>query len=263
MADQSSNAKTQPLFGMAGLAFSPAKPHNRETGGPGTENSVTEGIVKRPRLLSAVVAGVAALASFAAMGLADLRGYLSAAPTVVAVGANQLQAALQDAPALADDETDSPTVWLMTSPRCQACRKFENRDLQKLQAMGIKVNVIVVAPRDAPDVTDADRSLVANLALKRDWSVFKACMATAPSLAPKVFEVDAACAGNVGDADAIDGYLEWGRASHDRINEVLAANGADLKLPALFWRRGVEWRALVGEDPHAAEHVARDLAPTS
>jgi hypothetical protein len=225
---------------------------------------VTEGIVKRPRLLAAVVAGVGSLAAMAAMGLADLRAYLSASPTVVAVGASQLQAALQDAPALVDNPIDSPTAWLLTSPRCEECRRFENRDLARLQAMGVKVNVIVVAPRGAPGVTDADRTLVANLALKREWSVFKACMASAPSLAPKIFEVNSACAQNaVGDEAVVDGYLEWGRASHDRISAVLAANGADMKLPALFWRRGVEWRALVGEDPRAVEHVARDLAPTS
>jgi hypothetical protein len=225
---------------------------------------VTEGIVKRPRLLAGVVAAVGSLVAMAAIGFADLRDYLGASPTVVAVGASQLQAALQDAPALVDNPNDSPTVWLLTSPRCEECRRFENRDLARLQAMGVKVNVIVVAPRDAPGVTAADRSLVANLALKREWSVFKACMATAPSLAPKVFEVNAGCAVNaVGDEAVVDGYLEWGRASHDRISAVLAANGADMKLPALFWRRGVEWRALVGEDPRAVEHVARDLAPTS
>jgi hypothetical protein len=225
---------------------------------------VTEGIVKRPRLLAAVVAGVWSLAATAAISFADLRAYLGASPTVVAVGAAQLQAALQDAPSLADNPVDNPNVWLLTSPGCQDCRRFEDRDLPRLQAMGVKVNVIVVAPRDATNVTKEERDLVANLALRREWSVFKACMATSPSAAPKVFEVNSACARTgIQDAAVVDGYIEWGRASHERIGAVLAANGEDLKLPALFWRRGVEWRAVVGQDPHALEHVARDLAPTS
>jgi len=225
---------------------------------------VSEGIVKRPRLLATVVAGVWCLAAMAAISFADLRAYLGASPTVVAVGAAQLQAALQDAPSLADNPLDSPNVWLLTSPSCQDCRRFEERDLPRLQGLGVKVNVIVVAPRDAPNVTKEERDLVANLALRRDWSVFKACMATAAGETPKVFEVNSACAKTgIQDAAVVDGYIEWGRASHDRISAVLAANGEDLKLPALFWRRGVEWRAVVGQDPHAVEHVARDLAPTS
>ncbi len=37
---------------------------------------------------------------------------------------------------------------------------------------------------------------------------------------------------------ATEGFLEWGRASFERIDTALRRNGQQLAAPALFWRVG-------------------------
>lgn len=45
------------------------------------------------------------------------------------------------------------------------------------------------------------------------------------------------------------------------LTSVVAENGAELELPALFWRRGNVWRASFGPDAAAPEHVRADFNP--
>ncbi|MES1156639.1 MAG: hypothetical protein ABUL73_02560 [Alphaproteobacteria bacterium] len=66
-----------------------------------------------------------------------------------------------------------------------------------------------------------------------------------------------------------DGYevrvlrlLPGGYGSRRRaLRDVAAANGAALQLPALFWRRGDEWRADFGGDRDVREALRDDLGP--
>jgi hypothetical protein len=48
---------------------------------------------------------------------------------------------------------------------------------------------------------------------------------------------------------------------HRAIAAVAAANGADMRLPALIWRSGGEWRAAFGRGSHASKLVRADLGP--
>src|SRR5262249_55054486 len=63
------------------------------------------------------------------------------------------------------------------------------------------------------------------------------------------------------DPAIVEGYLEWGRASYDRVATIVARNGGTMRTPALFWRRGPEWRAAIGKDGGLADRALRELAP--
>lgn len=47
---------------------------------------------------------------------------------------------------------------------------------------------------------------------------------------------------------------------HVALRSVAAENGADMELPAVFWRRGEEWRAAFGDDADP-EQLAPELEP--
>jgi len=65
------------------------------------------------------------------------------------------------------------------------------------------------------------------------------------------------------DPNEQEGYREWGRASWDRVAAVLRENGVDPKLPLLIWRRGPEWRVLVGTRAATLDALRRDMAVES
>ncbi|HWA01374.1 MAG TPA: hypothetical protein VG841_13775 [Caulobacterales bacterium] len=63
-----------------------------------------------------------------------------------------------------------------------------------------------------------------------------------------------------------DGYEVWILAlkpggngpRHRVLRAVVAENGADMRLPALFWRRGARWRAAFGAEVDARQRVLAD-----
>jgi hypothetical protein len=216
--------------------------------------------ILRPRFLSAVVACCVGSLALALAGLADVRTAIAEAPQIIAVEAAALETALEESPVLATAEA-GPVAWLVTAPDCEDCRHLEEAAFNRLSAAGIAVKVVMAPANESPNATSVEaRAFVAALAARQDYQSLAPCLVSrrdeADSLVRRV-----ACRTSAVElsAPAIEGYLEWGRASHERIAAVLAANGLEPRAPALIWRRGGEWRAAVGRDQRSVAAAVRDL----
>jgi hypothetical protein len=202
--------------------------------------------VQRQSMLFAAVGLTAAAALCMAVGLWDLGQRQTTAPKVVAVEKAVLSDALNDAPWISSGG-EGPVVWLVTAADCPACRRFEKQVLPGLLDKGVQARVILVAPREH-EVAPPDAQVIAAVAKQRDWVTLQAWMTSGkPDQSP------------IGAADR-EGYLEWGRASYDRLAVTLKRNGMDLAVPALFWRVGPEWRASVKPDGRTLAFLRDDVA---
>lgn len=202
--------------------------------------------VKRQSMLFAAVGLTAAAALCMAVGLWDLGARRTTAPKVVAVEKAVLSDALNDAPWISSGG-EGPVVWLVTAADCPDCRRFEKQVLPGLLDRGVQARVILVAPRES-QMAPPEAEVVAAVAKTRDWVALQAWMTSGK---PN----DTA----IGQADR-DGYLEWGRASYDRLAVTMKRNGMDLAVPALFWRVGPEWRASVKPDGRTLAFLRDDVA---
>ncbi len=189
--------------------------------------------IGNPGLAAFIVAATVAAGLFLAAGFAELGARRAAAPVVLAVEKAALEEALNEAPWISSGE-GAPILWVLSEPGCAPCRRLETEILPKLVDRGVQARVIVAAPR----AKQADEAgAVAALAQARDWLALTAW--TAGRAVPGARALEPA---------AEEGYLEWGRASRDRLSNAVGRNGLTLRTPALFWRDGPEWRALMAPD---------------
>jgi hypothetical protein len=203
--------------------------------------------IRRPWLMAIMAAAALASAGLAVAGLSGLATSLRSEPITIAVADEELADALQDAPWV-EAGGRGPVVWAVSAAACDACAAFHQADLPALEAEGLRVRVIMVSPRQGRDA--ALEAWTAAFAQNRDPAMLAPLSAgRAPPRVPP------------DDPAEIEGHLEWGRSSYDRVAAIVERNGGRMRLPALFWRRGPEWRAAVGRDAHLAAYVLRELAP--
>jgi hypothetical protein len=172
-------------------------------------------------------------------GLGGMASALEEQPVTLAAEADLLEAALQEAPWI-ERGGEGPVIWAVAPLRCQRCAPFFERDLPALRAQGLRVRLILIAPRSG-------------------------AVQPEPAGAPKVVRIRhggppmfAAAQDPIG-ASARD--EDWARASLDRITAILAANGASMEMPCLIWRRGFEWRAAFARPGRSADYALQELAP--
>jgi hypothetical protein len=211
-------------------------------------------IVQRPAMYFAMLALAAAcgLAGIVSMPLLSAR--LLAGPQVIAVNKADLQAALEDSPwfALEDPglplDADMPKVWLLSELHCPTCQQVE----AKAKALETKVAVLITSPRG---VDRGTQRALAEISRRRSAQVLQDWRARPDRPLPVLAGVQDV---DLGPA-ALAGYAEWSHASFDRLAEVAAANGSVLKAPALFWRRGREWRMAANPGEEAFRAVRQDI----
>ena len=196
-------------------------------------------------MLGAAIGITTAAALCLGFALWDLSQRRSAAPAVVAVEKTVLAEALEDAPWISSGG-DGPELWLVTATDCPACRTFEQRVLPGLLDRGIDAHVILVVP-EAANANDEQAQKVAALAKRRDWVSLHNWMNNRDDIEATL------------EPAAAEGFVEWGRASYERIGQALRRNGQELAAPALFWRSGPEWRASVRPDSRATAFLENDL----
>lgn len=202
--------------------------------------------VDRPTLLwlAATLAFGAALLAVA--GLVNLQAARLAGPVTLVSHTEEIADALADSPWTGSAES-GPVVWAFTRPDCGDCGALAPREVLSLADEEMEIRMVVVAPR----TTAAAAESVAALAETRDWAALERWAAGEDAAA------------QTPDAAVREGYVEWGRASWDRLAALLRENGVDPRLPVLIWRRGPEWRVLVGSRAASLDHVRRDMAVES
>jgi hypothetical protein len=200
--------------------------------------------VARPTLLWLVSTLAFGAALVAGLGFCTLTGARLAAPVTLVSETERLADALADAPWTASPE-NGPIVWAFTRPDCGDCGQFAPASVIALSDEEMEIRMTVVAARAETSAS------VAALAERRDWEALRA------------WTKGEAMTLQTPDPAAEEGYLEWGRASWDRVAAVLRENGVEPRLPLLIWRRGPEWRVLVGGGAASLDAVRRDMAVES
>ena len=205
--------------------------------------------VQRPALLGLMCAIAFGAALAAGAGLMNLNAARLAGPVTLVTATGEVADALSDSPWVGSP-ANGPIVWAFTAPDCAACGKLTPAAIAALAEEEMEIRMIVVAPR-GKGVAASDGA-VAALAETRDWDELRRWTAgVAPTTAvPR-------------DASVVEGNVEWGRASWDRIAAILRDNGVDPKLPLLIWKRGPEWRVLVASPAATLDAVRRDMAVES
>jgi hypothetical protein len=201
--------------------------------------------VARPSLLAlacAIAFGAAALAGY---GLWSRHAERLAGPVTLVSETEEIADALADSPWTGSEST-GPIVWAFTRPDCD-CGRLTPEAVAALSDEEMEIRMVVIAPRDMSQ-PPAD---VAALAEARDWGTLER------------WAEGERVAAQTPDAATQEGYVEWGRASWDRLSALLRANGIDPRLPLLVWRRGPEWRVLVGGNGATLDAVRRDMAVES
>ncbi len=211
--------------------------------------------VQRPTLLALVSAIAFGAAALAGAGLFGMHATRMAGPVTLVTATEEIADALTDSP-WAGSAGAGPIVWAFTRPDCGDCGKLDAASLAALSEEEMEIRMVVVAPRGVGDAAaDATptpmHAATASLAQSRDWAEMQRW---ADGQAPIAFS---------GDRLSTDGYVEWGRASYDRVAAILRENGVDPKLPLLIWRRGPEWRVLIGGRAVTLDAVRRDMAVES
>ncbi len=211
--------------------------------------------VRHPTLLGLVTAVAFGAAALAGAGLMGMQAARMAGPVTLVSATEEIADALTDSP-WAGSEGNGPIVWAFTRPACGDCGKLDPASVAALAEEEMEIRMVVVAPRGAGDAEaaaapSAMHAAAASLAQSRDWAEMQRWSA---GEAPIAFS---------GDRQSVDGYVEWGRASYDRVAAILRDNGVDPKLPLLIWRRGPEWRVLVGGRAVTLDAVRRDMTVES
>jgi hypothetical protein len=202
--------------------------------------------IKRPAVLSLVGLLLAGAVAAGGAGLARLHADVAAGPETLVSAQLPLEQALADAPFAVVG--DGPlilerTVWIVARVDEHATAPAFSQALEALDAADLDVRLLLVA---GPD--DSEAAVAATLAQTQDRAVFDAWRRGEPWPT------------SIDDPAEFEGYLELARQSADRLEDVLTANEIEPDLPLVIWRRGADWRAVVGHDPHVARRVRRDLA---
>lgn len=196
--------------------------------------------VKNPAALAIAAAATVGLTALAQAGLFGL----SAAPLAngaLPIGSAALEDALDRAPfvPIAEGEIE---VWIISGIDCPSCRTVERRARAAAETSGYALNLLIAAPRGAP-LEEAEAVGLAALA-RQGAGAWTDCVDASRGL---TFVSDVKCRRHVStDPAEIEGYVEWGRASYDRIERVLAVNGIALEPPAVIWRDEDGWRVSSG-----------------
>lgn len=214
-------------------------------------------MVQGPVAYRALLAVTFACGLAGVLSMPALSARLRAAPAIIAVDKAALAQALEASPwfSLTDDSTqspsqgDAPVLWLLTGLHCPRCEPVE----AIAKTLDLDVRVVATTPRGADPTL---QRAVAEISRRRSFDVFRDWRARPDSpIKPQIGVTE----GDVGPA-AIAGYAEWSHASFDRLSKVAKANDVHLAPPALFWRRGREWRLAVQPDEEALRAARRDLA---
>lgn len=190
---------------------------------------MTNARTARPQVIAAMLALTLGFVVLATVSLHDLSADRADPAPIIAIGADELAEALAAAPATSALR-GPPEVWIVTQAECGDCRAVAERELAALAGLRVGARLITAPAATPTGALEAGAGPAVNRAA--------AC------------RIAAACA-------------EPGRAADTalaRIAATMTANDLDFHPPVVFWRRGPEWRAAIGDDRRALQQMRRDVA---
>jgi hypothetical protein len=137
-------------------------------------------------------------------------------------------AALLDRAGWVSPGPGAKALYLVGFRSCPDCIRFETEEFPGLRAAGVETRVILFPRRSVS--TPEERSGVAELWARRDWSTFERWMAAAPA---------AWTAQGLPVADTTPeraALVEKSRKLVDELEPLLADNGIAIAFPTLVWR---------------------------
>jgi hypothetical protein len=150
-----------------------------------------------------------------------------------------------------------PALYMISFRSCPECIRYETEEFPKLQAGGVDTRVIVFARPDVEGLsksTAAERSTVAELWLRRDWSLYERWTAV-PHASWKAAGLPVADDSLVGSA-----VIEAGRKFVNDLRPLLQNNDVSLAFPLLIWRdKDGFLKACACTDSRSYRFVRQDL----
>ncbi len=198
--------------------------------------------VKNPAALGCALGLLLLFMIAAQASLFTLARGQSVAGGALPIGARALEDVLVKSPSVALGRGERE-IWVVSPIDCRDCSR-PIAGLLGEDADAATLRIMLVARREA-QLDEAHAISLAALA-RHGADAWSDCIDE--SRFPRI-AADGACRSHISaDPAEIEGYVEWGRASYDRLSAILAVNGMELSPPAVFWRDEDGWRVSMGED---------------
>ncbi|MDQ7018891.1 MAG: hypothetical protein Q9M33_06975 [Robiginitomaculum sp.] len=174
-------------------------------------------------------------------------------PQTLHVDADQLTDTLEHGPWVSPG-LSGRVLYKIGYRSCPDCISYEHTEFKDLHAAGVDTRVILYARRNLSSAPE--RAVIADLACTREWPIYERWMSDVEGAyyfnygvppAPETSERRSAC-------------LEWGRIVRDRVGQIMARNGWNMEVPALFWKNDKgEWRFFLGNDARGKRLIRSEL----
>lgn len=200
------------------------------------------------RLAAALLLIPAALAADPAAKPETNPDEAAAAPVALTVRGDELGALLDGAGWVHKGDGRVPlyTVGFRSCPDCVAQHEGA---YAKMEAAGADIRRIVYARADNAEGKSrskpGERAMVAELWKSRDYALYERWYETDPAT---FYETETLPPDADSDPERA-AYVEKGRAFIEKLDEILAANGVETFVPAIFWQEKGVWQVYIGYDP--------------
>ncbi len=172
----------------------------------------------------------------------------AAAPIAITVRGEELGALLEGAGWVHDGSGRVPlyTVGFRSCPDCVAQKEGA---YQKMADAGADIRRIIYARADNAEGKSrskpGERAMVAELWKTRDFGLYQRWFVTDPAT---FYETETLPPDADSDPERT-AFVEKGRDFIRSLNDILAANGVETFVPAIFWQENGVWQVYIGYNP--------------
>ena len=178
----------------------------------------------------------------------------ASAPVALTVRGDELGALLEGA-GWVHDGTGRVPLYTVGFRSCPDCVAQNQGAYPRLAEAGADIRRILYARADSaegkPRSRPGERAMVAEIWKTRDFALYKRWFETDPVT---FYETEPLPP----DADSDPkraALVEAGRAFIGQLRDILAANGVETYVPAIFWQENGVWQVYIGYDPETFDTV--------
>ena len=170
------------------------------------------------------------------------------APVAITVRGDELGALLEGA-GWVHDGTGRVPLYTVGFRSCPDCVAQHDGAYAKMAAAGADIRRILYARADSADgkprSKPGERAMIAELWKTRDFALYQLWYETDPAT---FYEMETLPPDADSDPERA-ALVEKGRAFIRSLNDILAANGVETFVPAIFWQEKGVWQVYIGYDP--------------